>query len=651
MIFIFRKEIRKWYPILWLVFISLAISGIYGFFFKSPGNDVAIGKVNGTKILFGQYRQSLSEIYHRLENIKNYARQYGISAEMFVAGILGGRSPEQFAQDQCVHDALVDEVKNSVNPQLDPAWFKDELIKMFPQGIVNEQGVINMEIYRGYLQKMGTNPAQFEEEKEEAFKRTLILNFVQNFEYTPEHEIMQDFEQKNSSKSFSILAFNVNNFIKKARAESVDEKELELFYQRHKESYRIPEQRKAIYWVIDPQAYGASLDVDEEMVTRFYERNKSTMFRNPPTVTIKRIALEATKDNRSKVYEQAKEFHARIKKNADDFEEIAAKHSSLKKDKLELTISGRGEHDSDIESAAFRLNKVGDISPVVRTMKGYEILKLIKRIPAADRPFETVREEIVKTLKARRALGKLKSDLEALVRNAKNDEAFVNDFVSTNKLEEKRTDWLSNSQANEKSLEAELIKKMFTRNQSGFSFIQYENSFVLFKVADLQPSEIPSFEKIKDSVTEDFFQNRGLDLLKNSLRQAKAELLNKTATPEELANKVDARFISTGLISQGANSGTTVKELKHIPGLKPRIFTLTSPEQVFSYQHQDDHLLVQVQEVVPSKDVTFDQERAKFIKKEKMKGSASIADAFIASLYRNAKIEFDEHLLGINKYK
>lgn len=650
MIYIFRKEIRKWYPILWLVFISLAISGIYGFF-SSPGSEIAVGKINGSKILFSQYRRALSDIYARIENIKNYARQYGISSEVFLAGILGGRSPEQFAQDQCVHDALVDQVKKSINPQLDKQWFSDELIKMFPAGVVNEQGALNMDVYKGYLQKMGTTPAQFEEDKEEGFKRNLILNFVRTFDYTPEHELFQDFEQKKSQKSFSILVFNVNDFIKKAREESVDEKEIELFYQRHKESYRIPEMRKATYWLIDTERYGESIEIDEDLITRFYERNKSTEFRNPPTVTVKRIVLAATKENRPQVYEQAKELQAQLKKNPELFDEFVTKHSSLKKN-AELTISGRGEHESDIENAAFRLNKVNDISTVVRTMKGYEILKLIKRIAAVDKPLDVVRADIIKTLKARRLMSKLKGDLEAVIRGVKTDESVLQEFVASNRLKEVETDWLTqNHQADKKSIESELAKKIFAKTQSGFGFIQYENNFILFKVGKIQASEIPPFSQVKDEVTDAFYKTKGQDLLKSTLRNAKTSLLNKTQTPEELSKKMDADLITTGLISQGKNKGTDIKELKHIAGLKPRIFVLSSPEQVLSYNFKDQYLLVKLQESIPAPEGAFEQKRDEIIKKEKMKGAMLTTDAFIASLYRNAKIDFDEHLLGINKYK
>lgn len=650
MIYMFRKEIRKWYPILWIVFVSLAVSGIYGVFFSSPGNEVAVGKVNGSKVFFSQYRRSLSDIYSRIESVKNYARQYGISSEIFIAGMLGGRSPEQLAQEQCVHDALIDQIEKSVSPQLDQQWFKDELVKMFPPGVINEQGALNMDVYQGYLKRLGITPAQFEEEKEESLKRNLILNFVKTFEYTPEHELRSVFEEKKGQKNFSILVFNVNDFIKKARSESVDQKEIELFYQRHKESYRIPERRKVTYWMIDSKAYGKSVEIDEETILRFYERNKSEMFRIPPTVKVKRIFLKATQENRTKVFDQAKEILAQLKKDPTEFDAILQKKSDLK-DRADLTISGRGEHESDLEQAAFRLKEIGDLSPVVRTTKGYEILKLVHRIPAAEKPLDVVKDEIVKTLKARRSLSKLKSDLETLVRTAKTDESVLAEFVQSNRLDEQETGWISSQDVSEKTVEAELAKRIFGKNRTTYGFIPYEENFVFFQVSATQASEVPPFNDVKNEVTDAFYNERGQDLLKASLRQAKSELLNKTATPEELAEKLDAQLVQTGLVSLGTNKGTDINKLKHIAGLKQRLFVLTDPAQVLNYTHKDEYLIVQLSEVVPSQDESFEQERAKIIKKEKMKSSSHISDAFIASLYRNAKIEFDEQLLGINRYK
>ncbi len=650
MIYLFRKEIRKWYPILWVVFVSLAVSGIYGVFFSSPGSEVAIGKVNGSKIFFSQYRRSLSDVYSRIENVKNYARQYGISSELFIAGMLGGRSPEQLAQEQCVHDALIDQIKISVSPQLDQLWFKDELVKMFPPGVVNDQGVLNMDVYQGYIKRLGITPAQFEEEKEESLKRNLILNFIKTFDYVPEHELRAAFEEKNGQKSFSILVFDANDFIKKARAKSAEQKELELFYQRHKESYRIPERRKVRYWTVDSKTYDRSSQIDEETILRFYERNKSEMFRIPPTVTVKRIFLEATQENRTKVFDQAKEILAQLKKTPADFDAVLKKHSNLK-GKAELTISGRGEHESDLEQAAFRLKTVGDLSAVVRTSKGYVILKLIDRIPAAEKPLDVVRDEIVKTLKARRSLSKLKSDLEMLVRTAKTDESALEDFVRTNHLKEKETDWLSEQDSSEKTVEAELAKRILGKNRTTYGFIPHEENFVLFQVTATQASEIPSFNDVKDEVTGAFYNERGQDLLKAALREAKTALLNKTATAQELADRLDAQLVETGLVGLGSNKGTDISKLKHIAGLKQRLFVLTAPAQVLTYVHKNEHLVAQVDEVVPSQDESFEQGRAKIIKKEKMKDSAHISNAFIASLYRNAKIEFDEQLLGINRYK
>ena len=36
MIYIFRKEMRKWHAVLWVVFIAMAVSGV-SFIFMKPG--------------------------------------------------------------------------------------------------------------------------------------------------------------------------------------------------------------------------------------------------------------------------------------------------------------------------------------------------------------------------------------------------------------------------------------------------------------------------------------------------------------------------------------------------------------------------------------------------------------------------------------
>src|SRR5688572_16676987 len=105
MIYIFRKEMKKWHTVLWVVFVSLAVSGI-SFIMFSPTHrhDLTIAKVNGEPILLDEYTRSLGDLQERLNALRPYAQMYGMSDEAFVSSILGPYRPEDIALDGCIKD-------------------------------------------------------------------------------------------------------------------------------------------------------------------------------------------------------------------------------------------------------------------------------------------------------------------------------------------------------------------------------------------------------------------------------------------------------------------------------------------------------------------------------------------------------------------
>ena len=62
---------------------------------------------------------------------------------------------------------------------------------------------------------------------------------------------------------------------------------------------------------------------------------------------------------------------------------------------------GRGETVPEFEKAVFRLGAAGLLPELVKTRYGFHIVAVDKVIPGNPLPFETVKEEIARTLKAR----------------------------------------------------------------------------------------------------------------------------------------------------------------------------------------------------------------------------------------------------------
>ena len=152
MIYIFRKEMKKWHTVLWIVFVSLAVSGISFVFFRPAGrHELSIAKVNGEKVYFDEYTRALSDLQERLNALRPYARMYGMSDEAFFGSILGPNRPEEIALDGCIKNKLLDTIKKTCSIQVDEEWFKAELIKALPH-LTDESGNINMDAYHQYLQ-------------------------------------------------------------------------------------------------------------------------------------------------------------------------------------------------------------------------------------------------------------------------------------------------------------------------------------------------------------------------------------------------------------------------------------------------------------------------------------------------------------------
>lgn len=86
-----------------------------------------------------------------------------------------------------------------------------------------------------------------------------------------------------------------------------------------------------------------------------------------------------------------------------DFAKLAQENSADKGSAAnggELGLFGRGRMVPPFEEAAFELKNKGDLSGVVETQFGYHILQLEAHKPAYQRPFDEVKDELVKEVRA-----------------------------------------------------------------------------------------------------------------------------------------------------------------------------------------------------------------------------------------------------------
>lgn len=144
-----------------------------------------------------------------------------------------------------------------------------------------------------------------------------------------------------------------------------------------------------------------NITVNEEEAKIYYQTHLNEFIEVPEQVRAKhilfRLPQNATEDDKKKVIEKANNIIKLLKDGA-DFGEMAKIYSDdpgTKSKGGDLGFFGKGRMVKPFEDAVFSM-KVGEISNPVQTNFGIHIIKLEERKEAKYKPFETVKEQVVK---------------------------------------------------------------------------------------------------------------------------------------------------------------------------------------------------------------------------------------------------------------
>jgi peptidyl-prolyl cis-trans isomerase D len=638
MIYIFRKEIKKWHAVLWVIFVSLALSGVGIMFLRSSRmEDVVVATVDGNDISLKKYQQALVPVEQSFSMFKKYAKMLGLSESIFLKQF---GNPHETALENCIKDTILDTVKSSLNIKMATDYIKEEIIKTIPKELLSSDGKINIDSYQNYLQRLFQTPSEYEDAKEEEFKRRFVEEFISNTYYVPNFFIKNRIETNNGEKSFNIVTFLFDDFYKKIK--KPENSELKEFFKYQKEQYRIEEQRKAEYWKISAKEYSKKITINEKTIETFYNKNKSTLFRIAPQVNVKHIffSFHSKKEgstSKEDIFALAKKIHTKVKEKPESFSDFVQEYSDNENTKKNGGLTGffkKGTegYDPEFEIAAFRLQKKGEISDVISTKKGYEILQLEERNKSTEKPLNVVRDEIVNTLLEKRALTMLKSDLESVLRKEKSDPKSLSQFIEKHKLEKHGSNFLKKSTVGQDKFDSALSQKLFSiqKNHPNYGYFLYDDAhIIIFKQTDIKPSYIQKYETITEKVLNDYNKIKTQEMMSGLMKQIKLSVLQKDKTLQQAAIENKLPYIQTELIKKSDSlKGFESKNLKQA------IFALSDISQLLSYKDKENRYLAQLKDSKAPDKTEFEQEKDRFTKQNKEKNGRSHISNFVASLQR-----------------
>jgi peptidyl-prolyl cis-trans isomerase SurA len=163
------------------------------------------------------------------------------------------------------------------------------------------------------------------------------------------------------------------------------------------DDYKDQQKRTLLTQEVVRQEVSGHMDIGPEEVRQFYEAHKEE-FNLPEQVSLSEIFLstaDKTPQEIEAIRMKADDLHSRLVRGA-DFAQLAEKYSEGKTARDQSGFIGtfqRGQMDKQLEDVVFGLNK-GQITDVIETKPGFEILKVMDHYQAGLQPLTKVQEQI-----------------------------------------------------------------------------------------------------------------------------------------------------------------------------------------------------------------------------------------------------------------
>jgi peptidyl-prolyl cis-trans isomerase D len=212
------------------------------------------------------------------------------------------------------------------------------------------------------------------------------------------------------------IAFHPRDYAAKVQPTDA---QLQAYYDAHRNDFATPATATIQYLVMSPATVAASVQPADADLKKYYDDNIAH-YRTEGQVRASHILIAAPKDasaaDKAKAKQKADELLAQIKAHPDQFAQIAQQNSQDPGSAAkggDLGYFGRGmiAGGKAFDDAVFALKK-DEVSGIVQTDFGYHIVKVTDVKPAATKPFDEVKDQIARDLKAQLASKAFSDDSE-----------------------------------------------------------------------------------------------------------------------------------------------------------------------------------------------------------------------------------------------
>ncbi len=367
--------------IVFLISLTFALWGIQSYI--DGGSQVVVAEAAGEEILLSEFQDSLQRFRRQAQSVLG---------DSFDASAWDSAEVRRRALDELVDERIIDQVIDDARIRVSDAQVASQLQQI--PSFQDENG-FSRQLYEQRVPLLGLSQAGFEQKLRSDMARAQLRAGVAASEFVTDAEAQYIESLRKQKRDIGYAIIPASEY---ADSVTLSDADIQAYYDKNRESYRVAERVKLDYLEISVAALQDEVEVSDAALRGYYEANKPAF-----TVAEERNANHILVQlPRSAGLEEEASALAKIAvalsraKDGEPFEELAKELSDDVGSRSEGGETGFFPRDAmvkEFEDAAFALD-VGQISEPVRTQFGFHIIKLKAIKPGGLKPFEEVRGEV-----------------------------------------------------------------------------------------------------------------------------------------------------------------------------------------------------------------------------------------------------------------
>lgn len=623
--------------VLWLVLLSLAGGSFVAMLqFSSRHRADSIATVNDQDIGYMEYRRKLAQIQQMVQEVR---KMYGAHADMVLKMWGLDKNPHEAVMEGLIGEKVFQSAADGIGSHVskeymhtklrDPFFVREFLGGLVPPQALTKNGIDTVAL-KYNLERQGISEDEFEESLKEAMKRVLFQRLLEGALYVPRSALRDIYAQEFLKRKVGILAVSFDEYLKRAQVQKLADAEIEKYYDKHKEEYRIPEKRSAKLYTFEPETYGITIP-EKDIESAYHKRKQTAYVEKPESREILHIVLPFTDETKVAVRAQIQEILKEVKANPEAFEKIAQEKSKSPDKGTKIAIK-KGVADKLLEKAVWDL-ELNEISPPVETKAGFEIIKLVGKTPAVYKPLDKVKDSLLASLKSEKFRTEFSGSAPRVLSQAADLPEIYTKYIAEHKGVATTLDAVTRSEAQQAS-------KLFGLQKVGDrAFYTEGNKGFIIELTGITPSVLQPLTAVKEKVTQAIYNERAKTALELDLNAARDKIA-KGESLDTVAKPIKGTIEITDWLDP--QDRASLKKLQDKGIAVNKVMGLTKVHDAIVDSTPKNGYLIELREIEPFNEADFLKKQPALEYEMRKQEESNLLPAFMDGLRKNATVKITD---------